>query len=97
MDEWVESVEVAQRSLDYEGQSDFEEIAQLLALMKGEDIHDIRRLLERKIMENPARRAKISPKTDVKLEDIGSHLQLYRRPNFSGLTHRVTAADFCNL
>jgi len=61
---------------------------QLLALMKGEDIHYIRRLLERKIMDNPALRAKISPKTDVKLEDIRSRLQLYRKPDFSGLTRQ---------
>ncbi len=63
-----------------EEQSYFEEIVQLLALMKGEDIQDIRRLLERKIMENPALKAKISPKTEVKIEDIGSRLQLYRKP-----------------
>ncbi len=39
-------------------------------------------------MENPALRAKISPKTDVKPEDMGSHLWLYRKPDFSSLTRQ---------
>src|SRR2546428_9452568 len=33
------------------------------------DIHEMRQILERKIMEDPALRARISPKTDVKPED----------------------------
>src|SRR5207245_11022132 len=50
------------------------------------EIHDIRRgLLEQKIMQDPALRAKISPKTEFKLEDAGSRLQLYKKPDFSGL------------
>jgi integrase len=69
-----------------EEQSHFEEIVQLLALMKDTDIHEMRQILERKIMEDPALRARISPKTDVKPEDMGSHLWQYRKPNFSGLT-----------
>jgi hypothetical protein len=37
-------------------QSHFEEIVQLLALMKDTDIHEMRQILERRIMENLALR-----------------------------------------
>jgi hypothetical protein len=69
-------------------QSHFEEIVQLLALMKDTDIHEMRQILERKIIENPALKAKISPKNDIKVEDMGSHLWQYRKPIFSSLTRQ---------
>ncbi len=56
--------------------------------MKDKDIHEMRQLLERKIMENPALRAKISTKTDDKPKDMGSRLWLYRKPDFSNLTRQ---------
>jgi hypothetical protein len=39
-------------------------------------------------MQDPALRGKISTKADVKFEDMSSHVRLYGKQNFSGLTRQ---------